>query len=142
MPVPEREGMTASPLALFDIGGRSAVVTGATGAFGQAASKALAAAGARVTAAGGNEEKLTALAMEIMDAGGDVETVARRPETEADAEAIVALAGPQSPGKRRVRRALEGAARTRSDIVVPTLVLAELYRGPGDLLPAAPRLAA
>jgi NAD(P)-dependent dehydrogenase (short-subunit alcohol dehydrogenase family) len=81
--------MNASPLALFDIGGRSAVVTGATGAFGQAASKALAAAGAQVTVAGGNEERLTALAVEIADAGGDVETVVRRPETEADAEAIV-----------------------------------------------------
>ena len=81
--------MSASPLALFDIGGRSALVTGATGAFGQAASKALAAAGARVTVAGGNAERLTALAAEIADAGGDVEPVARRPETEEDAEAIV-----------------------------------------------------
>jgi NAD(P)-dependent dehydrogenase (short-subunit alcohol dehydrogenase family) len=81
-----------SPLALFDIAGRSAVVTGATGAFGQAASKALAAAGARVTAAGGNEEKLGALAAEIAAAGGDVETVARRPDTEDGAEEIVAAA--------------------------------------------------
>jgi predicted nucleic acid-binding protein len=48
-----------------------------------------------------------------------------------DCEAVNALAGPDGPGKRRVRRALEAAARTRSDVVVPTVVLAELYRGTG-----------
>jgi predicted nucleic acid-binding protein len=46
-----------------------------------------------------------------------------------DSEAVVALAGRDTPAKRRVRRALEAAIRTRSDVVVPTLVLAELYRG-------------
>lgn len=48
-----------------------------------------------------------------------------------DAEAVTALAGPDSARKRRVRHALEAAVRTRSDVVVPTLVLAELYRGTG-----------
>jgi predicted nucleic acid-binding protein len=48
-----------------------------------------------------------------------------------DAEAVAALAGDDTAAKRRVRRALEAAARTRSDVVVPTLVLAELYRGAG-----------
>lgn len=47
-----------------------------------------------------------------------------------DAEAVVALGGRDTPAKRRVRRALESATRTRSDVVVPTLALAELYRGP------------
>jgi NAD(P)-dependent dehydrogenase (short-subunit alcohol dehydrogenase family) len=81
-----------STLALFDVGGRSALVTGATGAFGSAASKALAAVGAKVTIAGGNAEKLDALAGEISAAGGTVATVARRPEDEADAVAIVEAA--------------------------------------------------
>ena len=80
------------PLELFRIEGRSALVTGATGAFGQAASRALAAAGARVTIAGGNREKLDALAGEISTAGGKVEVVARRPEAEGDAEAMVGAA--------------------------------------------------
>jgi predicted nucleic acid-binding protein len=48
-----------------------------------------------------------------------------------DCEAVNALAGPDGTAKRRVRRALEAAARTGSDVVVPTLVLAELYRGTG-----------
>ena len=80
------------PLDLFRIDGRSALVTGATGAFGQAASSALAGAGARVTIAGGNREKLDSLAGEISAVGGEVEVVARRPESEDDAEEIVATA--------------------------------------------------
>jgi predicted nucleic acid-binding protein len=48
-----------------------------------------------------------------------------------DCEAVNALAGRDSQAKRRIRRALEAAVRTRSDVVVPTLVLAELYRGTG-----------
>lgn len=48
-----------------------------------------------------------------------------------DTQALEALAGPDSDAKRRVRRALEAAVRTRHDVVVPTLVLTELYRGAG-----------
>ena len=48
-----------------------------------------------------------------------------------DSEAINVLAGRDSPAKRKVRRALEAAVRTRSEVVVPALVLAELYRGFG-----------
>jgi predicted nucleic acid-binding protein len=50
-----------------------------------------------------------------------------------DAEAVSALAGPDGARKRRVRRALEAAARTKSDVIVPALVLAELYRGVGRM---------
>lgn len=48
-----------------------------------------------------------------------------------DSEALTVLAGPDSKAKRRVRQAMEAAARTGQDVVVPTLVLAELYRGSG-----------
>jgi predicted nucleic acid-binding protein len=48
-----------------------------------------------------------------------------------DAEAVSAIAGPDGPRKRKVRQALEAAARTKRDVIVPTLVLAELYRGFG-----------
>jgi hypothetical protein len=47
-----------------------------------------------------------------------------------DGEALNALAGGDSFAKRRVRRAMEAAARMGRDVVVATLVLAELYRGP------------
>jgi len=81
-----------SPAAVFDLTGRSAVVTGATGAFGEQAAYALAGAGAHVTLAGANREKLQAVGQAIADAGGAVATVARRPATEEDVEEIVAAA--------------------------------------------------
>jgi predicted nucleic acid-binding protein len=46
-----------------------------------------------------------------------------------DTAALDALADTDSPEKRRVRRALQAAQRTGSDVVVATVVLAELYRG-------------
>jgi predicted nucleic acid-binding protein len=48
-----------------------------------------------------------------------------------DAEAFNALAGPDSPRKHHVRRILQAAQRLGRDVVVPSLVLAELYRGRG-----------
>lgn len=80
------------PYALFDISGRSALITGATGSFGSMAARALAAAGVRLTLAGGNVEKLEALGAEIAEGGGEVELVPRRPLEEEDAEAMVAAA--------------------------------------------------
>jgi NAD(P)-dependent dehydrogenase (short-subunit alcohol dehydrogenase family) len=80
------------PLELFDVSGSSALITGASGAFGSAASRSLAAAGASVTIAGGNAEKLEQLAAEIEADGGRAAIVARRPEEEEDAEAMVATA--------------------------------------------------
>jgi NAD(P)-dependent dehydrogenase (short-subunit alcohol dehydrogenase family) len=77
------------PLALFDVSGRSALVTGATGAFGAAASRALSAAGASVALAGASVDKLEALGAEISSDGGRVELVTRRPDTPEDAEAMV-----------------------------------------------------
>ena len=81
-----------SATELFDVTGRSALVTGATGAFGQAAAHGLARAGAHVTLAGGNKEKLAALERELRASGAQVTSIARRPETEEDAGAIVAEA--------------------------------------------------
>ncbi len=48
-----------------------------------------------------------------------------------DAEALSALAGKTSARKREVRAALTVAHRLGREVVVPTLVLAELYRGRG-----------
>ena len=86
------------PASVFDLTGRSAVVTGATGAFGEQAAYALAGAGAHVTLAGANNEKLQAVAQAIGDAGGAVTTVARRPATEEDVEEIVASAAAAGGG--------------------------------------------
>lgn len=48
-----------------------------------------------------------------------------------DAEAFNALAGSDSIRKQHVRRILRAALRLGRDVLVPTLVLAELYRGRG-----------
>jgi NAD(P)-dependent dehydrogenase (short-subunit alcohol dehydrogenase family) len=77
---------------LFDVSGRSALITGATGAFGAMAARTLAGAGAKLTLAGGSADPLASLAEELRSAGAAVETVARRPESEEDVEAMVETA--------------------------------------------------
>jgi NAD(P)-dependent dehydrogenase (short-subunit alcohol dehydrogenase family) len=80
------------PAKLFDLSERSALVTGATGALGTAAARGLAAAGAKLTLAGGNADRLEELSAELRAAGAAVELVARRPDSLEDAEAMVAAA--------------------------------------------------
>jgi NAD(P)-dependent dehydrogenase (short-subunit alcohol dehydrogenase family) len=80
------------PSGLFDLSGRSAVVTGASGALGGAVARGLAAAGAHVTLAAGKEPVAVEVASEISAAGGRAHVIARRPDSPAAAEAIVAAA--------------------------------------------------
>ena len=79
----------AEPARLFDVHGKVAVVTGASGAFGAVASRVLAAAGARVVLAAGKATELETVAGECRKLGAEVVTVARRPSTEADCNAIM-----------------------------------------------------
>jgi NAD(P)-dependent dehydrogenase (short-subunit alcohol dehydrogenase family) len=79
---------TAGLEALFDVSGRSAVITGATGALGSAAATALAAAGARLTIAAGKTDALEELGATLQASGTPVEMVARRPDSAEDAAAI------------------------------------------------------
>jgi predicted nucleic acid-binding protein len=48
-----------------------------------------------------------------------------------DAEALSALSRQRGQRFREVRAALEAARRLQRDVVVPAVILAELYRGPG-----------
>lgn len=66
---------------LFDLSGKSALITGGTGALGGAAAKALAGAGATVTLTGGNKAKLDEIVAEITSAGGKAFAYAGRPES-------------------------------------------------------------
>ena len=77
---------------LFDLTGKSALVTGGTGALGSAAAKALAGAGASVTLAGGNKEKLEALVEGINAAGGKANGINLRPNTEENVDAMIKAA--------------------------------------------------
>jgi NAD(P)-dependent dehydrogenase (short-subunit alcohol dehydrogenase family) len=80
-------GIEATGTRAFSVAGRSVLITGATGAMGSAVARALAAAGARLTLAGGNEPALKALA--------DAVTIPRpatiplRPDTPEAAAAMV-----------------------------------------------------
>lgn len=47
-----------------------------------------------------------------------------------DAEALSSLAGRPTPREREVRAAMRAADRLGRDVIVPTVILAELYRGP------------
>nr|WP_295469091.1 SDR family oxidoreductase [Mesorhizobium sp.] len=78
----------ANPLSLFDIAGKVAIVTGASGAFGAVAAQVLAGAGARVALVAGNANALA----ETADACGDAEilSINARPSDEAECDRIVA----------------------------------------------------
>jgi NAD(P)-dependent dehydrogenase (short-subunit alcohol dehydrogenase family) len=81
-----------SAAELFSVAGKSALITGATGAFGKMAAETLAEAGAKLTLAAGSADGLEQLRSELRDRGAAVETVARRAETEEDAEAMAETA--------------------------------------------------
>ena len=74
---------------LFDVSGKVALITGGTGAFGRIAALGLTNAGAKVVITASNKAGLEKVAAEVRAAGGDVQIVARRAESEADAEAMV-----------------------------------------------------
>ena len=71
------EDTLKNPLSLFDVRGKSAIVTGATGAFGAVAAKTLAAAGANVVIAANNAEGLKKLAADCNKLGGNAGVVAK-----------------------------------------------------------------
>src|SRR5579872_5632972 len=83
--------MKAGP-TLFQLEGQSVLITGATGALGSAAARALAAAGAELTLAGGNNLELAKLEDELKKSGAKVASIARRPASPADADAMVSTA--------------------------------------------------
>src|SRR5579859_7449503 len=72
----------------FSVAGKSVLVTGATGALGRAAARALAGAGAALTLAGASAGQLGELATEL----GGAAVVPRRPETPHDAAEMVRAA--------------------------------------------------
>ncbi|MDC7785026.1 SDR family oxidoreductase [Rhodoplanes sp. TEM] len=79
-----------NPLSLFDVRGKSAIVTGATGAFGRATALMLAALDVDVTLAGGSVKELAEVAAEVESLGGGrCITVPRRPDTLEDAQAML-----------------------------------------------------
>jgi NAD(P)-dependent dehydrogenase (short-subunit alcohol dehydrogenase family) len=83
------EDFVKDPLSLFSVKGKTAIITGATGAFGAIAAKTLAAAGANVVICANGADALKKLAAECEKLGAKAEIVAKRPNSEANCDAIV-----------------------------------------------------
>lgn len=80
------------PHAMFDVRGKTALITGASGAFGMVAARILAAAGCNLVLAAGGAEALEEIAAECRAAGAAVATVNARPSDEGACEALVEAA--------------------------------------------------
>ena len=81
--------MTVDPHSLFDIKGKVAVITGASGAFGVLASEVLAAAGAKLVLTAGKSKELEEIGARCREVGAEVEPINKRPTSEAACQAIV-----------------------------------------------------
>ena len=86
------EEFLTNPASLFDVREKTAIITGATGAFGALAAKVLAGAGANVVISANGFEGLKKVAAECEKLGGKVEMIAKRPSSDANCEAIVKAA--------------------------------------------------
>lgn len=78
-----------NPQQLFDIRGKVAIVTGASGAFGALAAKVLSGAGAKLALAAGKKAELEAVTSACTALGAEVEAINVRPSTEAACDGIV-----------------------------------------------------
>jgi len=74
---------------LFDVSGKVALITGATGGFGKAAAKGLAAAGAKVMATARTLSALELLVKEIREEGGQAAFSVGNPVTHEDVKRVV-----------------------------------------------------
>lgn len=72
----------SNPLTMFDVKGKTALITGASGAFGMVAARVLAGAGCNLVLVAGNQDALDAIAQECRDAGAVVKTINDRPTDE------------------------------------------------------------
>ncbi|MGD9479420.1 SDR family NAD(P)-dependent oxidoreductase [Shinella sp. G-2] len=80
------------PLSMFDVKGKVALITGASGAFGMVAARVLAGAGCSLVLAAGKAAELAAIAQQCRDAGAAVVEVNTRPDSEDSCAALVQAA--------------------------------------------------
>ena len=79
-----------NPASLFDVRGKTAIVTGASGAFGALAAKVLAGAGARLVVVAGSRKALDEVAADCRSLGAEVEAINKRADTAKACEDVVA----------------------------------------------------
>lgn len=75
--------------SLFDIAGKIVLITGATGALGEAAAKGLAEVGANVMLTARNEDKLASIVASIAHEGGTAAYTVGRPDDAGDVRCFV-----------------------------------------------------
>jgi NAD(P)-dependent dehydrogenase (short-subunit alcohol dehydrogenase family) len=78
-----------NPLSLFDVSGKVALITGASGAFGEVAARTLAGAGCKLALAAGKKVELEAISVECKNLGAEVEPLNLRPSNEVNCGKIV-----------------------------------------------------
>jgi NAD(P)-dependent dehydrogenase (short-subunit alcohol dehydrogenase family) len=78
-----------NPLSLFDVSGKVALITGASGAFGAVAARTLAGAGCKLALAAGKKAELEAISAECKGLGAQVEPLNLRPSSESSCGKIV-----------------------------------------------------
>jgi NAD(P)-dependent dehydrogenase (short-subunit alcohol dehydrogenase family) len=86
------DDLLKNPLSLFDVKGKTAIVTGATGAFGALAAQVLAGAGCNLVIAAGSADALKKIGAACEKLGAKVESVNLRPSSAAHCDRIVAAA--------------------------------------------------
>ena len=79
----------ANPLSMFDVAGKVALITGASGAFGMVAAQVLAGAGCKLVLAAGNQDALDEIAGKCREMGAEVKAINTRPSDEATCAAMV-----------------------------------------------------
>lgn len=79
----------SDPLSMFDVKGKVALITGASGAFGMVAARVLAGAGCKLVLAAGKAADLAAIAAECREGGAEVVEANARPDSEAACAALV-----------------------------------------------------
>lgn len=78
-----------NPLSMFDVRGKVAVITGASGTYGRATALMLSSLGGKVVIASGSKAELDQVADEVREVGGEPVVVVRRPNSLADAQAML-----------------------------------------------------
>jgi NAD(P)-dependent dehydrogenase (short-subunit alcohol dehydrogenase family) len=81
------------PLSMFDIKGKVALITGASGAFGMVAARVLAGAGCKLALAAGSKDALSEIAKECRDAGVDVLEIAQTANELGSLDILVVASG-------------------------------------------------
>lgn len=79
----------SNPLSMFDVKGKTALITGASGAFGMVAARVLSGAGCNLVLAAGNQKALDDIAAECSESNVQVITINERPSDEAACQSLV-----------------------------------------------------